>query len=66
MFLNIAVYLLIGMIWAEWLEWFCMKNFTGTLGKPFGIKEKWTQLLLWPIFVLIFVYNFLDDVFKRL
>lgn len=66
MIFKLALYLLAGIAWAEWLERFCMNNLQGRLGEPFTTREKYSQILLWPIFLLVFIFNFLDDIFKRL
>ena len=63
--INILTYLCIGFLWTEWLEWFCMKTFTGKLGRPFTFKEKALQFTFWPIFVAVFIYNFLKDLINR-
>lgn len=56
---NIIIYLLFGIGWAYWLEQFCMNNLDGFMAKPFTPRERLTQVLLWPVFVAIFIYNFI-------
>lgn len=63
--IDILIYLAIGFIWTEWLEWFCMNNFENKLGEPFTTREKVTQFLLWPVFLSVFIYNFFADLFNR-
>lgn len=66
MIFQALIYFLIGIMWTEWLEFFCMRNLDGKLANPFSNKEKFFQTILWPVFVGIFVFNFLDDIFKKL
>lgn len=66
MIFQALIYFLIGIMWTEWLEFFCMRNLDGKLANPFSTKEKVFQTILWPVFVGIFVFNFLDDIFKKL
>lgn len=60
-FILIILYTTVGVLWAEWLEQFCMKTFDGKLGSPFKPLEKFLQAILWPIFILVFIYNFLKN-----
>lgn len=63
--IDYLIYFLLGFAWAEWLEWFCMNNLSGDLAKPFRPIEKFLQIIIWPVFLLVFVYNFLEDVFRK-
>lgn len=60
------IYYVIGLLWTEWLEYFCSNNLEGKLAEPFTFKEKIIQTAFWPAFIAIFIFNFLDDLFKKL
>jgi len=63
--IDILLYLIIGFVWAEWLEWFCINNLSGNLAKPFRTMEKFLQIILWPVFLLVFLYNFIEDILRK-
>ena len=54
-------YLLVGLLWKDWLEWYTRSTFEGKLGEPFTRREAVTQTLLWPIFVGIFILEFIRN-----
>lgn len=63
--IELLLYFAIGFIWTEWLEWFCINTFEGKLGKPFSTKEKVIQFCFWPVFVCVFIFNFIKDMIDR-
>ena len=47
------VYLLVGIVWCGWLEWYTTKE----LGASWIWRERIFHVLLWPVSFGIFVYN---------
>jgi hypothetical protein len=51
-------YLIIGVIWAAWLEWFS----TTELEYPYNVDWKWKErvfnIVLWPLAFGVFLYNY--------
>lgn len=52
------LYYLLGCIWQLWLEDFTMKNLTGKLAQPMKVGETIMHVILWPVMLSIFLYNF--------
>jgi len=50
-------YILIGLLWCLWLEWFTSNKLTGVLGRPWVWRERFFHTLLWPVSLSIFLYN---------
>lgn len=65
MILNFLIYFILGVMWAEWLEKFTTRNLSGIMAQPFKPLEKILHILLWPVFLLIFLYNFFEEIFKQ-
>lgn len=55
------LYLLCGLIWKDFLENFTTNNLEGRLGQPFSLREIISQTLLWPVFLLVFIVEFLRN-----
>lgn len=58
------LYVIIGILWSEWLEWFCVNNLEDKMGEPFTNREKLTHLIFWPITMGHFVYEFINNLLK--
>jgi hypothetical protein len=59
---KILIYILIGMVWKDWLEYYTNKHFEGRMGERFTLRETLTQVFLWPVFVLIFITEFIRNI----
>ena len=55
-------YLVIGLIWCFWLEWYTTNHVEGTMGKEWVWRERIFHTVLWPLSLSVFLYNF----FKQL
>lgn len=53
-----VLYYLIGCLWQLWLEDFTMRNLAGELAKPMKVGEAIMHIILWPVMLGIFLYNF--------
>ena len=49
------VYLLLGLAWTGWLEYYTTSYLEGDMGSTWSMKERIFQCLLWPINLLIFL-----------
>lgn len=55
----IVVYLIIGLIWTAWLEYYTNKHFEGEeLLTKWTYTERFFQTALWPLNVVIFIVAF--------
>jgi hypothetical protein len=61
---TIGTYLMIGICWALWLEFFTTRNLSPPYNKPWVNKERMFHTTLWPFTLIVFLYNFLRDIFK--
>ena len=52
------IYILIGLVWTAWLEYYTTRNLDGELGSEWSNKERIAQCALWPINVTIFIVAF--------
>jgi hypothetical protein len=50
------------MVWKDWLEYYTIKHFEGRMGERFTFREAASQVLLWPVFVLIFITEFIRNI----
>lgn len=50
-------YLIIGLIWTGWLEWFTTTKLTGKLSTPWVMYERLYHICLWPYSFAVFIYN---------
>ena len=57
-------YILIGLIWSVWLEWYTTNNIDGILGRPWIWRERLFHSILWPLSLATFVYEFFKQLFK--
>jgi len=53
------IYLLIGVLWTWWLEWYTTNNLEEPYGKKWIWRERIFHTFLWPISLGIFIYNLL-------
>ena len=60
----IGIYVMIGIAWALWLEYFTTRNLKEPYNKPWNNTERMFHLTLWPATLLVFVHNFLKDLFR--
>ena len=47
-------YLIVGLVWCCWLEWYTTKELAAT----WVWAERFFHTLLWPVSLSVFVYNF--------
>ena len=47
------------------LEAWTTNNLEGRLGQPWTNNERVYHIVLWPLSLSIFVYNFLKEIFKN-
>ncbi len=60
---SISGYLVIGCVWIIWFERFCVTN---KIGGAFSNKERYYQMILWPINLGIFLLSWLEEVIKQI
>lgn len=53
------IYLLIGLVWSWWLEYYTGKHFEGKMGAPFTWRERLFHITLWFVSLSYFVYTFI-------
>jgi hypothetical protein len=53
------LYILVGVLWSWWLEWFTTNNLPGIAGKSWVWRERIFHSLLWPVSLGVFIYNLL-------
>lgn len=63
MLANVAIYLVIGVIWQLWLEKFTMKNLSGVYAQPMTNHEIITHVIFWPITLGMFLIKFFITLF---
>ena len=61
----ILIYLMIGVAWTWWLEWFTTTTLEGKYGQPWEVKERLFHSLLWPYSLGTFVYAAVKEFNKR-
>ena len=49
------IYLLLGLAWTGWLEYYTTTYVEGEMGQSWTMKERFFQCFLWPINLLIFI-----------
>ena len=47
-------YLVVGILWTFWLEWYT----TSQLKLEWSLRERIFHVMLWPVSLSIFIYNF--------
>jgi hypothetical protein len=52
----IIIYILIGCLWAWWLEYYTTQN--EVLGRYWVMRERIFHSVLWPVSLLTFLYEF--------
>lgn len=57
-----VTYLLIGLIWCFWLEWYTTGNPDVKMNGLWTIRERIFHTLLWPFSLGLFVYEFLKNI----
>lgn len=51
-------YVLIGVLWCWWLEWYTTNRLKGTMSKNWVWRERIFHSVLWPVSLSIFCYEF--------
>ena len=49
------IYLLLGLAWTGWLEYYTTSYLEDDMGSAWSMKERFFQCFLWPINLLIFL-----------
>lgn len=60
-----VVYIIIGLIWAGWLEYCTTSTSMKILNSPWTWFERIFHTLLWFISMGVFVYTFITEYLKR-
>lgn len=53
------VYLLIGVLWSMFLEYYTTTHFQGPIGEPFNWRERTFHIGAWPLSLGYFVYTWI-------
>lgn len=59
------VYIIIGLIWAGWLEYYTTSTATELLNRSWTWFERIFHTLFWFISMGVFVYTFITEYFKN-
>lgn len=51
------IYVLVGVLWSAWLEWYSTTELEYPYNIPWSIKERLFHIFLWVISFSIFIYN---------
>lgn len=57
-------YLVMGVTWTAWLEWYTTRNLEGMLGRDWAIRERIFHCMLWPYSLGIFILEFIKQLLK--
>ena len=60
--MTLGLYIIIGVIWAAWLEYYTTNQIDGFLGRPWVWRERLFHSLLWPIILGTFIWEFLKGI----
>lgn len=58
----IITYVIIGVAWAWWLEYFTTKHLEGTYGEDWKGRERVFHIVLWPCSVGVFIYGIIKGI----
>ena len=58
-------YLMIGLLWTWWLEWFTTTTLQGKYGQPWRFNERLFHSILWPYSLGTFLYAAIVEFNKR-
>ena len=61
----VLTYLIIGVAWACWLEYFTTKHLEGPYGKDWKGIERILNILLWPVSLGFFVYSLIVEISSK-
>lgn len=61
MVISLLIYLVLGVIWSAWLEWYTTTYLDGEEGSPWRMSERIVQILLWPYLL----GYFLSEIYKN-
>lgn len=50
-------YIIIGLCWTGWLEWFSTNELEYPYNMQWTFKERFFHISLWPISLTVFLYN---------
>jgi len=60
------LYFAIGYIWMSFIEYTVVGKVPGKAGEPFTARDRAYQICLWPVSMLIFIYNFIKYMLEEL
>lgn len=52
------IYILLGIIWTAWLEYYTTKNLEGEDARAWVLRERLFHTAVWPFSVGTFIYHF--------
>ena len=61
---TILGYLIFGVMWGAWLEYYTTQNILGPMGRPWIWRERIFHTFLWPISLGVFIYEFIRGLLK--
>ena len=54
-------YILIGLIWCAWLEYYTTKHEVMPDNRPWTLRERLFNIMLWPVSLCVFVATFINN-----
>jgi len=61
---SIIIYIVVGCLWAMWLEYYTTNNITGIMGRSWVMRERLFHSILWPVSLPTFLYEFFRYLFE--
>ena len=62
MIFYISLYLIPGMIWAGFLEYYTTQKLEGELAKDWSWPERLFHCIMWPLSLTIFIIAFIQEI----
>jgi len=56
------IYLIIGLIWCFWLEWYTTSKLWGEIAKDWLWRERFFHTFLWPISLTLFLVELFKNI----
>lgn len=53
----IGIYIIIGVCWTGWLEYYTTNNFSGKIGSDWTWGERTFHIISWPLSLYVFIKN---------
>ena len=53
--MGTIIYFCLGIIWSSWLEHYTTSKLEGVEGTPWGMSERFVQIVFWPILFYFFI-----------